>query len=496
MAGTFSKSTLPKRPGAYFNFQSRKPEPTLVNTLGTIAVGATHSWGPVNQVVELNSFGDFLAKFSQGGTTPPTYTDGYRAIRDAFKGEGLPGYGGAGKVLFYRLAGTSKAKAAKQLSNGVTPAITLTALYEGTFGNTLGAAVVADPTDPTNKHNLVIYVGGVEAERFAYAKTNITDLAAQINGTSPYNASSASDWVSAGSVTSGTALTLVAVSNLTAGNDGTTLVAGDYTAAQTALEPYRFSVLTFDNLTDPTVQAALKTWAVNLNSKGKRFITVIGGAAAETMATAITRSATFADPNFVNVGGGSYSDADFGVLSTAQLTARIAGIIAQRGVTAEITFARLAGLSISSGMTDADLTSALGGGVVAIGRDSHPTSPLRLELGVTTFIDTTQTAFPVAVYGQLKFVRVMHDIETELTEWAEQNVIGKMQVNDATRDFVRGQAQSRMAVRERAGVILPGWSVSTDTNPPPTPTDTFVALLYQVTLGRGLQQILNTVVVG
>jgi hypothetical protein len=501
MAGTFSKSALPKRPGAYFNFQVVQAEPLLVNTVGAIALGITHSWGPENTVVQLNSFADFLALFGQGGTTPPAYTGGYKAVRDAFKGEGLPGYGGAGTVYAYRIVDSTGAKATKALSNGTTNALTLTALYKGTFGNQLSFTVTANPDNPSTNADLTIYVQGTIAEVFTYAKTDITDLAAQINGTTPYNADTKSDWVTAGSVTSGTALTVVSSpSAATSGNDGTgSIAAGDYSAARTAFEPYRFSVLAFENLTDSSILAAVKTWAVNLNAKGKRFLTVVGGGvagAAETMSTAVTRSGTLNDPNFVNLGGGRFTDSDYGLVTTAQLAPRLAGIIAARGERSEITFARLTDLSIETGNAEADILAAIDGGVVAIARDSHPVAPLRFELGVTTYTTKSNTAIPYGIYSNIKFIRVMQSLEVELTEWAEQNVIGKMQVNQATRDFIRGQMEARMAARERDGVILPGWSVSTDTTPPPQPTDNFVALLYAVTLGRGLQKILNTVVVG
>jgi hypothetical protein len=323
MAGTFSKSAPPKRPGAYFNFVARAPEPTIPNSLGSVALGATHSWGPINQVVELNSFSDFIRIFGQGGTTPPAYTDAYKAVRDAFKGEDLPGYAGAGTVYLYRIAASAAAKATHAFSNGTTGAITLTARYEGTYGNQITAAVVATPADPTNKQDLIIYVEGVEAERFTYAKTNITDLAAQINGTTPYTAAFASDWVTAGTVTSGTALTVIGATALTGGNDGTTLTPAEYSAAQTAFETYRFSVLSFYNLLDSSALAALKTWAATQNTVGKRFTTVVGGAAGESMATAVTRSGTLDNPNIVNVGGGTFTDPDYGDVSTAQLTARV-----------------------------------------------------------------------------------------------------------------------------------------------------------------------------
>lgn len=501
MAGTFSKSNRPKRPGAYFNFVARQPEPTIVNTLGTILVAFTHTWGPAKQIVELTSFGDFLATFGQGSpASNVAYSSGYRSIRDAFRGEDLgdarPGSGGAGKILAYRLIDSSAASATKSLSNGTTGAITLTAVYKGSYGNNVSAAVVADSVAPSTNANLVLYVEGVEVERFNYAKTNITDLAAQINGTTPYTVKTASDWVTAGSVTSGTALTAITATAFAGGLDGATPVAGDYTAAMSAFEPFRFSALTFDQLSDSTALTALQTWQANLNSKGKRFVTVVGGASGESMATAVTRAGTFNDPNVVNLGCGTYTDDIYGDVGTNQLTARLAGIMAQRGTTKEVTFARLAGLTVKVGPTEADILTGIAGGTIAIARDSYPVAPTRFELGITTYTVATDAQHPVSIYSNLKFVRVMHDIEVTLTEWAEENVIGQMQVNDATRDYIVGQMKAAMKLREADGTVLPGWSVAIDSNPPPSDTDNFIGIVYQLTLGRGLEQILNTVVVG
>ena len=76
------------------------------------------------------------------------------------------------------------------------------------------------------------------------------------------------------------------------------------------------------------------------------------------------------------------------------------------------------------------------------------------------------------------------------------NVIGLLPVNAGTRDYVRGQMASRLQAREDAGVVQAGWTVNIATEPPPTDDDNFVALDYSVRFGRGLEQILNTVVVG
>ena len=104
MAGTFSKNARPKRPGAYFNFVVREPEPTLVNSLGTVVIPFTHSWGPTEVVTPLANFGEFLSIFGRGAADLSTFTEGYKAVLDAFRGEDVDGRGGAGQVLAYRMA--------------------------------------------------------------------------------------------------------------------------------------------------------------------------------------------------------------------------------------------------------------------------------------------------------------------------------------------------------------------------------------------------------
>jgi hypothetical protein len=262
------------------------------------------------------------------------------------------------------------------------------------------------------------------------------------------------------------------------------------------VEPHRFSLLAFANLTDGDVLASLATWSEGLNTSGKRFVTVVGGAAGESVATAVTRSGTLNDPNFVNLGGGTYEDSKFGATSTAQLAPRVAGILANAGESQSITFKRLAGLSITLGSTNAEIISALENGVVTIARDSHPEAPVRLEKGLTTFTDTDDVDRPYSIYSNPKFVRTMHGLELELTEFAEINVIGRLPVNDSTREYLVGQMAARLEAREAAGVVQAGWSVDVDNDPPPSDDDEFIGLVYGIGFGRSLEQVFNTVVVG
>jgi hypothetical protein len=503
VAGTFSKNARPKRPGAYFNFVVQQQEPTLVNTDGVVLVAAKHSWGPPKQAVQVESWADWLGVFGRGSADQTVFTDGYKAAFDAFRGEGVDGRGGAGAVIFYRLLPTDAAKASASISNGTTNAITLTAVYEGLYGNQISYETVPDPTDPTTSDNLVLFVEGIEVERYKYAKTNITDLAAQVNGTTPYAASRRSQWVVASAVTSGTALTGHATAvAFTGGLDGGALVAGDYTAMMTAVEPLRFSLFAPYNLLDKTVILSLADWCDTRNAKGKRFMAIFGGAPGEVFADAANGGSTIAgaadldSPNIIRIGIGTFTDDRFGDLGTAQLTTRTAGILAWRGEALALTYARLAGLTIKAGPSDQDAENAPGRGLTVLARDSHPTAPVRFETAVTTYTDVTNVDMPVSIFGNPKFIRTMQGIETELTEFAEANVIGLLPVNAGTRDYLRGQMSSRMQARQDAGVIQSGWTVKVATQPPPSDDDDFVALDYAIKFGRSLDQILNTVVVG
>ena len=489
MAGTFSKANRPARPGAYFNFQAQAVEPQLGSTVGTVAIPFRHTWGPAEEVVELNNFGEFLAIYGRGGDID-TFTEGYKAVHDAFRGEGFGGRQGAGTVLAYRMVGSAAAKATRTIQN-TTPAtgLTLSARYEGTIGNNLKAQVVANANDSGTYNDLVIFDGTVEIERWRHVKASITALAATLN--------EKSNWVTAVANVGNVALGVMAdPTDFGSGNNGDTLLAADYTAFMAAVEPHRFSLFAPADLTDDTILASLLAWSQSLNTGGKRFMSVVGGAASEAMDDAVERSEDLADPQFVNLGGGLYTDAVFGDRSTAQLAPRVAGILAAAGETQSITFKRLAGLSIKTGMGEADILSALESGVVTIARDSHPEAPTRLEKGLTTFIDEDDVNRPLEIYGSPKFVRTMSAIEMELTEFAEVNVIGRLPVNDSTREYLIGQMAARLEQREIAGVIQPGWTVAIDQDPPPSDDDEFIALVYSIGFGRSLEQVFNTVVVG
>ena len=493
MPGTFSKDNRPLLPGVYFNEEAVVPTTVLPNAGSVVAIPFTHDWGPFKLATLVSSFAEFEAKFGKSDSP------GRKAVMQAFVGEGVPGYGGAGYVLCYRTGATAAAKATKALQN-TTPAAaaTLSAKYEGTKGNNL-TVTTQDTAGDSSKNDLIILLNGVEVERFTYTdndlNTSANSLKAQIDANS--------DWVTITVSIDGVALGTVTNSAFTGGNDGSTLVAGDWTALMAALEIERFGILAPYDLTDSSILTSLKTWATALNAAGRRFLTVVGGAAAETNAAAITRSTSLNDSDFVNLGQGSVRDV--GVLgtsavpvtlSTSQLAPRVAGILAQRGEAMSSTYAQLYGLELVGGAVESEKLAALKGGVVVLERDSDPVAPVHLGKVVTTYTTKTNAAKPYLIYRNAKFVRTIHGIETEFTEWMARNIIGKVVVDNKSRDAAKAELGSRLQRRVETRVIQPKPTVEIDQDPPPSDDDEFIALVYGVKFGRSAEQAFNILRVG
>jgi len=484
MPGTFSKSNRPERPGAYVNFSPTATTTVPASAGSVAAVLITHDWGPSETVARCVSFSDFQAQFGSSDDTA-----GYRAVRQAFTGEGLPGRGGASEVLVWRAVAASAAKADAALLNTAgspVTGLTLTAKYDGTRGDDLKVTIQDNAANGSN-FDLILKDGTVEVERYTLPDENISELAAEIN--------LISDWVTAAADVDNVSLAEVSNSAFSGGDDGTSLLAGDYTAAFDALEVYRFGVFAAENLTDPSITASLVAWVDGLNAVGKSLLGVIGGAAAESVATAVTRATTANSPYIVCVGVGSAEDSTLGTgetsvsLGTAELAPRIAGILCSRGETQSITFARLANLSITAGATEAQILTAFDAGLVVLSRDSHSVAPVRIEKGLTTFTTTDDLTRPYLIYRNPKFVRTMQGVQQELAQWSEENVIGILPINDTTREYVVGHATLLLKGRAASGAIQETFTVQIDQNPPPSDNDEFIGLVFGISFGRSLEQL-------
>jgi hypothetical protein len=300
--GTFSKSARPERPGVYTNFESVSPTTILPSAGSVVAIPFTHTWGPFKEVQLLSSYSEYLSLYG------PDDTEGARAVKTAFLGEGLPGRGGAGAVLAYRFGQTTAAKATLVLKNGAAEAtVTVTAKYIGTRGNEL-KITTRDHAADTTKNEFLVFLGTTLLETYVYTDAVPTNLVEQINANSK--------WLTAAVNKAGAVLANITTTALAGGIDGTAPKKADWAAMLTAMSTQRFGLIAPYNLvtaqvadgTASEIMTTMATWIAEMNTTGHRTMLVVGGELNEEVLSANTRAALFNNPNVVNVGFGSVTD--------------------------------------------------------------------------------------------------------------------------------------------------------------------------------------------
>jgi hypothetical protein len=498
----WSPTSPPKRGGSYSRFVIKRAATLPKSTRGIVAMPIVHDWGPLKTFVDVESLAEFIDIFGVGGDpTTNTYTPGFLAVYNAFKGSGADDPG-ASRLILYRM-GNGAVKQNVTISNTAgtpVPALRVRGRYEGD-GPDLAYSIALNAADPTNKHDFVIYVNGTEVERFAYLKTDLAALATAVNKTPTPDGKGGSGWVTmdgpgGAAVVTGTALAVTAKTNLTGGLNGITgLVAQDWTDMRNAYAPKSFEVFVpYDN-TDTTIATAMASWASLQNeplgpTRSKRFMYCEGGGNADDVTAALLRSTTHNNPNVVNLGIGTYRDTVLNtVMNTSQLAPRMAGVIARRGFGSSIFCTHLDDLEIVTGPTDTDILSAIDGGVVVLGLDSVG---VRFENSVTSYISDSDDK-PKWAYGVIKYVVTMQQIETAIRLRQESgNKIGRLNVNDDTRETILGDAQEVLDEFIALGGIQPGARVLIAQDPPPSDDQSFIGLDYPAKFARTLDQVRNT----
>lgn len=474
--GSFTSTSLPTAPGFYVNFEAVARAVVNGGSNGTVLVPFTADWGPEKTFVSVTSAAQYDSLFSTS-----TNGTGRAAVIGALKGLGARP--GAARVLCYRMVGSSGAAASRVLQNGAstTTFATLTAKYKGARANNWTITVQANPVDNTKK-DLILLESGVEIER--HSNLSASSPAAWVS-----SISSLYFTITAGAATDVANVSSVAFNTATTGDSGTSLLQADWTAFQSAAESQTFNVLAPANLTDGTIRSALVTWTVSRNTLGQRFMLVIGGAAGETLANAVTRASGAANENVVTLGYTDLLDADGNTISTAAFAPRLAGIIADAGVTRSITQQRVTDVTLKVVPTNDDIATAYAAGVVMFVSDS--VSP-RIHQDMTTYVANTPTK-PRAEFGKIKSVRTHHQIENDLSLAANNGWLGGDNVNiPVVQTVILSGVSSYLRDLEEGGVIRDGWTVVLD--PEQDNTGNSLHLKYGISTVKSIERIFNTIV--
>lgn len=451
-------TTIPRPdvPQTIIQFQGQKIPRILPAAADTVMIPLVHDWGPIGSdpggstgldggAQELLSFEAWTQLYGDGDTP------GRTAVAGAFAGSNLTGVVGAGAVIAYRMGGDDLAAATIVIdeTGGSVAALTLTGKYKGSRANNFTYTIDADPANVLRDRLRLFYKGALQ-ETYLYLQTDVIGLTAAINRRSKM-VTAVNTEVSATRLKAGSGA-------LAGGDDGATLLPADHLAALDALRMAPAAILAAYDLTDAPTQASYLSWVQAQKAASRPVRWVVGGDVDETIDDALTRTAALADQHVVNFGVGTWHDDLLDQdLSTSQLAPRVAGILAACGESSSITYAKLGGLHALPGTApdDSDIEAAVTGGVTVLMPAAATDADVRIAKGVTTWTDDTDT-MPVDVFGDPRLVGIMDNYVRNMKEWGDDIGIGKLPVNDDTRNKVYGQARALETALLNAGLILPG----------------------------------------
>lgn len=301
--GTFDKLAGKVRPGTYINFESTRQDVLGISERGIVLIPLiNHSYGPEKEFISIKGSAPD-ANLEKLGFSVYDSNESSLLIREALKS--------ASEVIVCILKQGAKA-------SGTVGALTATAQHGGARGNDLRFSVIANPG---GGFDVTVYLGATVMSEYA-GLTTVADLIAKENA-----------WI----VFSGTgSLTAAPGVALTGGVNGTATNA-DYTTFLDASEAIKWNTLAFplaatgeEGDSAPALYEAVKTKIKYLREDaGKYRKAVIPGLAADY-------------EGIINVTN-SVVLADGAKLTTAQVTAWIAGVDAGASNTTSNTYAKYNG---------------------------------------------------------------------------------------------------------------------------------------------------------
>lgn len=376
------------RPGVYIRFRSKEAVRLTVGQRGTVALCVPLTWGPVNQVQELDSAVNLI---------PFTGFDISDEENILFQQllKGTNRTAGPTRMLLYRPEGTGAAKASAE-----TGALTATAKYPGSRGNSLTLVVAAQEEGDLFTVSLLLDGSAVWQQSAA----RVEELADN-------------DWAD---FSGSGALTAGVGTPFTGGVDGT-VEGTDYTAFLQALAPYRFDVLLYDG-DDGAVQQAMAAFVKDLANNHGRYCQLVV-ADAET---------AFDSPYVVNLTSGVTLSGG-AVLTPGQTAWWLAGALAGAAFNQSLTAAACPdAVSVTPLLTDSQMEQGLSRGEFLLNADQ---GTVRVEQDINTLVTFSQEMG--AAGRKNRVVRLWAAMANDIYDQFVRNFLGVVHNNDQGRSRLK-----------------------------------------------------------
>ncbi|MFZ7103374.1 MAG: phage tail sheath subtilisin-like domain-containing protein [Peptococcaceae bacterium] len=359
------------RPGVYIRTTKVGLSEGAVVSQGVAAVLFRSSWGPLNQVVDLEAAEEAKNIFGTSGTVA--------AITEVFRG-------GARRVKAFRL-GTGGEKGKVNLQDTEeTPVdvVQIEAKYPG--GKELNATIRESLVDDSQKE-LLIYEGFTLADKFSFAAGGVNEPQNLVDAVNTQG----SAWIAAAKLADGNGtVAQVSQEDLTGGADPA--VAGtEYEAGLAALEIESWNVLAVDS-EDAAVHAAVQTYIDRVRGEGKRVRAVLGEGTGVALATRLTNAQAFNDLAITYVANGFKNSAGTEITGYPA-AARMAGKSAAAGITRSLTHEVIEGaVDVAGKLTNAEVEEAVQSGALVFTANSSGQVQVEYDINTLVTLDADQDA--------------------------------------------------------------------------------------------------------
>ena len=285
MSGRYSNGQTMPRPGIYFREENGGGNELIGARNGVVAVAFKANWGPLGQIVTLESSSEIAENFGDDSGE----NSNVAILEKIF-------LGGASEIKAVRVGsgGTQASITLKDTTTGsAVSVLTLTAKYAGTRALSI---TIKDSLSVTTQRECIIYSGTKELMKTTFAKgeNEVDALVEAING--DVAAIVTATKLAAGNGT----LAAVTQTEFTIAGASPVITNTDYDAAFTVLESAQWNVLCVDS-NETAVHALVKAFINRANDAGLMAIACIGEPTSVDYATRKANCAAFNSYNIVYV---------------------------------------------------------------------------------------------------------------------------------------------------------------------------------------------------
>lgn len=389
MAQKYTAGEIKIRPGVYYRYSTDSVGTASVLD-GVNAIIMKGSWGPAGTVTAHETAQSIMDTYGEGDGV-----DCALMLKAA----------GAKKVLVFRCEGTGGKEASGKVGN-----LTVTAKHAG--ARALKIKVQAKPADATIKQFIVLD-GTTQLERFEFA-VGTDETAAVIE------AIANSKYVTATASTTGT---IEAQEVALTGGADPTVTAQDYLKGLTALESYRYNVVSTDSV-DADVANIIKNYVAEAENSGKMIMGVVGAAPEDTFEAKLSAANACNSKGIVYVGNG-FITADGETVEGAKAVNYAAGVISATPSNQSIVHAVVTGaVDVTERLTNAQYESAILNGLLLF--STGPDDQVWFDSGINTLI--TLSSEEDAGWKKIKRTKVRYELLDRIDRVVSP-LIGKVDCN-------------------------------------------------------------------